>query len=115
MTYTNLDYLKDFTGNDPQLVKEAVYRYLKKSPALLEQLNHAYKNGEWDEVAFSAHNLYSATQIVGIERIKEALIKIQQLAKERQEDSNGTPDVKPYLDEVNEAIKGSFTELNQYK
>lgn len=111
MPYTNLDYLKSFTGDDPELIKEAILRYLKKSPELLSELNQNYENGDWDKVAFTAHTLYSATQIVGLEKIKTELKEIELKAK-------GEPDseyIKTRLNTVNEAMAASFEELNMYK
>lgn len=113
MTYTNLDYLKDFTGDDPELIKEAVKRYLKKSPVLLEELNNGYKNKDWEKVAFTAHNLYSATQIVGIEKVKSLLRDMQHIAKEEKSPQE-IEELRKQLDEVNEAVEGSCKELNNY-
>lgn len=114
MTYTNLDYLRDFTDNDPELIKEAVKRYLNKSPALLEELNDGYKNRDWDKVAFTAHNLYSATQIVGVEKVKTSLRDIQSISKEEKKPQE-IEKYRKHLEEINEAVQGSFRELNNYK
>lgn len=113
MTYSNLDYLKDFTDNDSELIKEAVRRYLKKSPVLLEELNEGHKNEDWEKVADTAHNLYSATQIVGVEKVKTSLRDLQHISK-NEKNPQEIEELNTYLKEVNEAVNGSFKELNEY-
>lgn len=112
MTYTDLNYLNDFTGGDHDLVKEAVKRYLKRSPELLAELNESYKNGDWEKVAFVAHSLYSSTQIVGIVTIKEPLRDIQKIANENHQDKEK---LSLYIKDINEAIEASYEELRIYK
>lgn len=114
MAYTNLDYLKSFTGDDPELIKESIRRYLKKSPVLLKELNDGYKNEDWEKVAFTAHNLYSATQIVGLEQVKATLRDMQHIAKE-EKNPQSISELKKQLKEVNEAVEGSINELKDYK
>lgn len=109
MPYTNLDYLREFTDNDPNLLKEAVQRYLNKSPVLLEELNKGYEDKDWEKVSFAAHTLFSATQIVGIESIKSELRQIETLARNGEDHH----EIEKNLQHVNKAIKGSFKELNQ--
>lgn len=113
MGYTNLDYLKSFTGDDPELIKESIKRYLKKSPVLLAELNDAYKNEDWEKVAFTAHNLYSATQIVGMEIIKIDLRDMQHITKEERNPQKNA-EFRKSLEEVNKAVEGSIRELNDY-
>lgn len=111
MTYTNLNYLNDFTDGDPELIKQTVSRYLKNSPDLLNKLNKSYEDGNWEQVAFVAHSLYSSTQIVGIISIAEPLKIMQQSAKENQNKN----EIAEYLKDINKAIRGSYEELNAYK
>ncbi|MGK7390903.1 MAG: Hpt domain-containing protein [Candidatus Cyclobacteriaceae bacterium M2_1C_046] len=114
MIYTNLNYLNDFTDGDPELMKAAVSRYLKSSPKLLKKLNENYENGNWEQVAFVAHSLYSSTQIVGIVSIAEPLQILQKNFKENPNNIN-KEETDAYINEINKAIKGSHSELSTYK
>lgn len=108
MSYTNLDYLKEFTDDDPELIKEAVTRYLNKSPVLLEELNEGYEQRDWKKVAFAAHTLYGATQIVGMEGIGKELKKIENMATDNQD----VREIERNIRQVNIAVEASFGELN---
>ena len=111
MPYTNLDYLKDFTGDDPDLIKEAVQRFLKNSPVLLNQLNEGFEEEDWNKVSFSAHTLYSATQIMGIQEIKDELKEVENIARENPDADT----LKENVDKINKAMKGAYKELQSYK
>lgn len=111
MAYTNLQYLNEFTDGDPELTREAIQRYLKNSPDLLNKLNSSYENEDWEQLAFIAHNLYSSTQILGIISIAEPLKDIQQLSKDQQDRDQ----IKIYIEDINKAVNASYKELDGYK
>lgn len=111
MPYTNLDYLKDFTGEDPELIKEAVQRFLKNSPVLLNQLNEGFKEEDWNKVSFAAHTLYSATQIMGIQEIKDQVKEVENMAR----DNPDAALLKENIDKINKAMEGAYKELKIYK
>jgi len=92
--YTDLNYLKKRTKDNPELIMEMISLYLKQTPPLINHMKQGLHDKDWDSVYTSAHQLIPSFSIMGIHRDFETT------ARMIQEYSNS----KKHLNEVPEMI-----------
>ncbi|UII21791.1 Hpt domain-containing protein [Fulvivirga ligni] len=105
--YTNLDYLIDFTDNDPDLIKQGISTYMSRSPELLDKLVTSVKTQDWKGIHDSAHSLYTSTQIVGLSCLAKPIKEVESQAREEK----GMPEVSEKVDYINKIMLQSYEEL----
>jgi PAS domain S-box-containing protein len=92
--YTDLNYLKKRTKDNPELIMEMISLYLKQTPPLINHMKQGLHDKDWDSVYTAAHKLIPSFSIMGIHRDFETT------ARMIQEYSNS----KKHLNEVPEMI-----------
>ena len=92
--YTDLNYLKKRTKDNPDLIMEMISLYLKQTPPLINHMKQGLHDKDWDSVYTAAHKLIPSFSIMGIHRDFETT------ARMIQEYSNS----KKHLNEVPEMI-----------
>jgi CheY-like chemotaxis protein len=92
--YTDLNYLKKRTKDNPELIMEMISLYLKQTPPLINHMKQGLHDKDWDSVYTAAHKLIPSFSIMGIDRDFETT------ARMIQEYSNS----KKHLNEVPEMI-----------
>jgi len=84
--YTNLDFLKQFTKNDPDMISEMIRVYLEETPALINDMKRAVNKHDWDALAMAAHSIIPSFATIGINQEFAAITnKIQQFAKSKSD------------------------------
>jgi len=98
--YTNLDYLKQRTKNNPEMIMEMIDIYLTETPKMIEKMKESRDNMDWDSLAGAAHSIIPSFMIMGISKDYEMMARnIQEYAK-RQEKAAAINELVLKLEEV---------------
>ena len=81
--YTNLEYLTEITGGEPEIVKEFIQMFFDQLPEFRDGLRDHLANERWKELGELAHKAKSSVMTFGMEemghKLKELQLKTQQL------------------------------------
>ena len=77
----DLTFLKQFSKNNPQKMKRYISLYLDVAPKTFEEMQRNLKDGDWEQLRINAHSLKPQADFMGIDRLKEELIKIEEAVK----------------------------------
>jgi HPt (histidine-containing phosphotransfer) domain-containing protein len=100
---TNLDYLKEITGGEPEIMQEFIQMFFDQLPEFRDGLTSHLANQKWKELGELAHKAKSSVMTFGMNelgyRLKELQLKTQKL-----EDIESYPEyVKEFMDEIAQA------------
>ncbi len=103
--YTNLDYLREITGGESEIMKEFIQMFFDQLPEFKDGLTNHLTNKNWEELGKLAHKAKSSVMTFGMNelgyRLKELQLKTQKL-----EDIQSYPAyVEEFLNEVTQAEK----------
>jgi HPt (histidine-containing phosphotransfer) domain-containing protein len=108
--YTNLDYLKEITGGDPEIMKEFILMFFDQFPEFRDGMNNTFAEKKWKELGEVAHKAKSSVMTFGMNdlghRLKELQLKTQKL-----EDIDK---YKEYVDEFLFILDQAEIELKEY-
>ena len=106
---TNLEYLKEITGGEPEIIKEFIQLFFEQLPEFKNGMTHYLAEKKWKELGELAHKAKSSVMTFGMNelgyRLKELQLKTQKL-----EDVESYPE---YVDEFMSIIAQAETELNE--
>ena len=77
----DLTFLKKFAKDDPKKMKRYISLYLDVAPKTFEEMQRNLKNGDWEQLRINAHSLKPQADFMGINSLKEELIKIEEAVK----------------------------------
>lgn len=81
--YTNLDYLKEITGGESEIMKEFIQMFFDQLPEFRDGLTGYLAEKKWKELGELAHKAKSSVMTFGMNdlgvRLKELQIKTQKL------------------------------------
>lgn len=81
--YTNLDYLKEITGGEPEIMKEFIQMFFEQLPEFKDGLTNHLAAQRWKELGELAHKAKSSVMTFGMNdlghRLKELQLKTQKL------------------------------------
>ncbi len=80
----DLTFLKKFTKGDSQKMKRYISLYLEVVPHTLEEMRRNLKDGNWEQLRINAHSLKPQADFMGINRLKEELVHIEEAVKQQQ-------------------------------
>lgn len=100
---TNLDYLKEITGGEPEIMKEFIHMFFDQMPEFRDGLTSHLANQKWKELGELAHKAKSSVMTFGMNelgyRLKELQLKTQKL-----EGIETYPEyVQEFMDEIAQA------------
>jgi PAS domain S-box-containing protein len=95
---TDLTYLRKMSNNDESFVIEMVNSFVDKTPEIINEMNSAKKNNDWEAVGSLAHKLKPNLAFMGIDSLKNLVVKIETNGKNSSE-------VENLPDQVNELTK----------
>lgn len=105
--YTNLDYLKEITGGEPEIMKEFIQMFFDQMPEFRDGMTNYLNEKKWKELGEIAHKAKSSVMTFGMNdlghRLKELQLKTQKL-----EDIEKYPD---FVDEFMTTIAKAEAEL----
>lgn len=107
--YTNLDYLKEITGGEPEVIQEFIQLFFDQLPEFKNGMTNYLAEKKWKELGELAHKAKSSVMTFGMNelgyRLKELQLKTQKL-----EDIESYPE---YVAEFMSTIAQAETELNE--
>jgi PAS domain S-box-containing protein len=108
--YTDLEYLKKRTKNNPGLIREMIELYLKQTPPLIKQLKQGLHDKDWDSVYTAAHKLIPSFSIMGIHQdFEDAAKKIQEYSGTQQH----LGEIKELVTKIEKVCSGACKELEE--
>ena len=107
--YTSLDYLKEITGGEPEIMKEFIQMFFDQLPEFRDGLTSNLANKKWKELGELAHKAKSSVMTFGMNelgyRLKELQLKTQKL--------EDTDSFAEYVDEFMNEIAQAEIELKE--
>jgi HPt (histidine-containing phosphotransfer) domain-containing protein len=107
---TNLDFLKSFTGNDPDKMKKYINMFLGKAPEQLKDLKRHVEEKNWEEVKIIAHSLKPQSGYMGIKSLEQDLRTIEDYAG-NQVRLEQLPALITHVDKI---MEQAFVELKEF-
>ncbi|HEX7584856.1 MAG TPA: Hpt domain-containing protein [Prolixibacteraceae bacterium] len=81
--FTNLDYLKEITGGEPEVMKEFIQMFFDQFPEFKNGMRNYLAEKKWKELGEIAHKAKSSVMTFGMNdlghRLKELQLKTQKL------------------------------------
>jgi HPt (histidine-containing phosphotransfer) domain-containing protein len=74
----DLTFLRKFTKDDPVKMKRYISLYLDVAPKTFEEMQRNLQSGDWEQLRINAHSLKPQSDFMGIQSLKEQLIKIEE-------------------------------------
>lgn len=107
--FTDLTYLNDFSGGDKSFIKEMITLFVNSVPEELKKLQQAIAQQNWQEAYMILHPLKTNVNFMGINSIKDKVLKAEQLAKNKQE----TDSIPLLVEEISKVCLAAIEELKQ--
>jgi HPt (histidine-containing phosphotransfer) domain-containing protein len=82
----DLTFLKNFAKDDPKKMKRYISLYLDVAPKIFEEMRRNLQDSDWEQLRINAHSLKPQADFMGIQSLKEELIKIEEAVKTNQLD-----------------------------
>ncbi|HZH54791.1 MAG TPA: Hpt domain-containing protein [Sphingobacteriaceae bacterium] len=83
----DMSYLEDLSGGDQSLIIEMLRLFLSQTPGYLDSLSRHIDLGDWSNTQSMAHHIKPTLAYMGAEDMRQALIRIEQMAKADPVDS----------------------------
>ena len=77
----DLTFLKKFTKDDPKKMKRYISLYIDVAPKTFEEMKRNLHNEDWQQLRINAHSLKPQADFMGINSLKEELIKIEEAVR----------------------------------
>ena len=77
----DLTFLKKFTKDDPKKMKRYMGLYLDVAPKTFAEMKRNLQDKDWEQLRINAHSLKPQADFMGINSLKEELIKIEEAVK----------------------------------
>lgn len=81
--FTNLDYLKEITGDEPEVTKEFIQMFFDQLPEFKDGMNNYLAAKKWKELGEIAHKAKSSVMTFGMNdlglKLKDLQLKTQKL------------------------------------
>ena len=77
----DLTFLKKFTKDDAQKMKRYISLYLDVAPKTFDEMKRNLANEDWEQLRINAHSLKPQADFMGIDSLKEELIKREEAVK----------------------------------
>jgi HPt (histidine-containing phosphotransfer) domain-containing protein len=107
---SNLDFLKNFTGNNPVKMEKYISIFLEIAPPEEELLRKSLELKDWDSVRASAHSMRPQMTYMGIKSGEQLLDTIEKNA----ESLTALEKMPEYIGDFNKIFKLACGELKAY-
>jgi PAS domain S-box-containing protein len=82
---TSLDFLRQLTKNNPEMISEMIKAYLEETPELLQRMRDSLYKKDWEGLRAAAHSIIPSFATVGMEEKYTGMAKeIQELATKKE-------------------------------
>ena len=108
--YTNLDFLRQLTKNNPDMIAEMINVYLEETPQLLKAMKQSLEKKEWSDLRAAAHSIIPSFATMGMdEKYGEMAKEIQELAEKKEKPE----EIKEKLSKLARICEDAYAELRQ--
>lgn len=76
----NLSYFEKFADGDKSFIKEMMKMFIKETPEIISQLNHLYKNQNWQELKILAHKFSPRLSYIGMDETMNIVSTLEKYA-----------------------------------
>ncbi len=80
----NLSFLENFTKNDSGKMIKYINMFLQLAPPSIQTMKHQFELGDWNNLKTTAHSLKPQFAYMGIESLKEIILRIEEYAGEQK-------------------------------
>ncbi|MCW3075900.1 MAG: sensor hybrid histidine kinase, partial [Bacteroidetes bacterium] len=106
----NLEYLKQHTRGNPDMIRQMIKIYLEETPKLIDTMKQSIDNMDWDSLKKAAHSIIPTFSIMGInEEYEEMAKKIKEHAAKKDE----APLINNLLVKIDEVCNQAMAELQK--
>lgn len=77
MNIIDLTFLRGFTKNDPERMKKYINMFLQHAPVMVQNIEKAYMEKNWNAVKSSAHSLKPQITYMGIKSAEDLIRNIE--------------------------------------
>jgi HPt (histidine-containing phosphotransfer) domain-containing protein len=77
MAYTNLNYLKNITEGNKEIIREMIEMFILQVPEFIRNLNNLYQTGQYAALGKEAHKAKSSLQIMGMTDLELEMKRFQ--------------------------------------
>jgi HPt (histidine-containing phosphotransfer) domain-containing protein len=81
MAYSDLNYLKKYSSDDDEFVIEMVELFVANTPGFLKEMETAFREGDHNIIARTAHKIKPSMSFMGIPNGKELCMELEEIAK----------------------------------
>ena len=78
----NLEFLQSFTQNDNAQMAKYINMFLTPAPVSINTMKTQHECGDWNNLRTTAHSLKPQLAYMGIESLKETILRIEEYAGE---------------------------------
>ncbi len=108
--YTNLDFLRQLTKNNPDMISEMIHVYLEETPDLIKAMKQSLDKQDWNGLRAAAHSIIPSFSTMGMsEEYTEMAKEIQELAEKKEKPE----EVKKLLQKIGRVCEDAYAELKQ--
>jgi len=107
--YTNLEYIKEITGGDPDILKEFIQLFFEQLPEFKDGLQQYLAEKKYKELGELAHKAKSSVMTFGMNDLGHHLKELQ-LKTQKLEDIESYPE---YVNEFMTVIAQAEIELKE--
>jgi HPt (histidine-containing phosphotransfer) domain-containing protein len=107
---TNLEFLRQLTKNNPDMIAEMINVYLEETPQLIDSMKQSLEAGNYEKVRGAAHSIIPSFSTMGMNEEYAAMTKqIQELAEKKEK-----PDeIRNLIGKIEMICNSAYDELRQ--
>ena len=101
--YTNLDYLKEITGGEPEIIKEFIQLFFDQLPEFKDGMTKYLAEKKWKELGDLAHKAKSSVMTFGMNELGHRLKELQLKTIQLEDIESYAEYVDEFLNEIAQA------------
>lgn len=105
---TNLDFLRQLTKNNPDMIAEMIHVYLEETPQLIKTMKQSLEKKDWESLRAAAHSIIPSFATIGMsEDWSEMARNIQDMASKKE----NPEEIKKMLQKIGRVCEDAYAEL----
>lgn len=73
-TAYNLEYLRSISGNNEEFIHEMITTFIQTIPAILDDMQQAVSNTEWEKLSKLAHQIKPSFTLMGLDAMRSEIV-----------------------------------------
>lgn len=107
---TNLEFLKQLTKNNPDMIAEMIKVYLEETPQLLQTMKESVKEKDYNKLKAAAHSMLPSFTTIGIE---DEYTEITKTIQDYAVNKESFEKIEPLVESIDIICEQAFKELQQ--